>query len=71
MHTLNNPNPAIFESVTEKITAAIKDDSMCLQAAVFLDRNHTQEMRLAMTNFYLAICSAHLQYGEYLFAAEL
>jgi len=70
-HIVSNPNSTIFSSATEKIISAIKDDSMCLQAMVFLDRNKSQEVKLAMTNFYLAICSPHFQYTEYLYVAEL
>ena len=41
-HFLNNPCPAIFEPATEKTVAAIKDDHMCLQAPVYLNKNYTQ-----------------------------
>jgi hypothetical protein len=56
-HTVSNPNPLLFEPVSERVITTIQEDSVCLHANVYLNRTCTQEIRLAMTNFYLAICS--------------
>jgi hypothetical protein len=70
-HIVSNPNATIFTSPNEKVISAIKEDTMCLQAIVCLERNRRQEVKLTMTNFYLAICFPHHQYTEYLYVAEL
>ncbi len=53
------------------MVSSIKEDSICLHANAFTNSDHTQEVRLAMTNFYLAICSPHSQFTDYLYYAEL
>jgi len=60
---INNPQPAIFSPSNAAITQAIHDDAICLHANAFTNRHFTQELRLAMTNFYLAICSPHSQFS--------
>jgi hypothetical protein len=69
-HTAN-PQPAIFSTVTPKVAAAIEEDTICLHANVFTDPAFKQELRLAMTNYYVAICSPYSQFSEYLYSAEL
>ena len=66
-----NPQPLIFYTADEQVCSAIKEDSICLHANVFTNSNMTQEIRLAMTNFYLAICSPHSQFSDYLYYADL
>ena len=58
-----NPQPFIFDTVTPKVAEAIREDSICLHANVFTDASLKQELRLAMTNFYIAICSPHSQFS--------
>ena len=62
-HCLSNPQPDIFAPVTPQEVQAIAEDAICLHANVFTDPFQTRELRLAMTNCYLAICSPNSQFS--------
>lgn len=61
----------IFLPTNLQVVSSIKEDSICLHANVFTNPQCSEEVRLAMTNFYIAICSPHSQFTDYLYYAEL
>lgn len=45
----------LFQAISPQVLATVHNDQLCLESAVFLNRDSTKELRIALTNSYLVL----------------